>query len=56
MASDAARLITDAVESAPEEYKIEGQPMECGSEDVWEIGEEFTNHLLTVIILILILI
>ncbi|KAL0830570.1 hypothetical protein ABMA28_002722 [Loxostege sticticalis] len=47
LASDAARLITDAVESAPEEYKIEGQPMECGSEDVWEIGEEFTNHLLT---------
>lgn len=48
LASDAARLITDAVESAPEEYKIEAQSLECGGEITWEIGEEFTNHLLTV--------
>ncbi|XP_031766702.2 glutamate receptor ionotropic, kainate 2-like isoform X1 [Galleria mellonella] len=47
LASDAARLITDAVESAPEDFTIEAKAIECGSEDIWEIGEEFTNHLLT---------
>nr|XP_037875292.1 glutamate receptor ionotropic, kainate 2 [Bombyx mori] len=47
LASDAARLITDAVESAPEEFKIEAKPIECGSEDKWEIGEDFLNHILT---------
>lgn len=48
LASDAARLITDAVENAPDDFKIEAQALECGSEDKWEIGEEFINHLLTV--------
>ncbi|XP_034827944.1 glutamate receptor ionotropic, kainate 2-like [Maniola hyperantus] len=47
LASDAARLITDAVESAPDEFKIEAQSIECGSDAQWEIGEEFNNHLLT---------
>ncbi|XP_039752079.1 glutamate receptor ionotropic, kainate 2-like isoform X2 [Pararge aegeria] len=47
LASDAARLITDAVESAPDEFKIEPQSIECGSDTPWEIGEEFINHLLT---------
>ncbi|KAL4716083.1 hypothetical protein ACJJTC_013860 [Scirpophaga incertulas] len=47
LASDAARLITEAMESAPEEFKIEAQEIKCDSEDKWEIGEEFTNHLLT---------
>lgn len=51
LASDAARLITDAVESAPEGIEIAPQPLECGSEEGWEAGEEFTNHLLTVIFL-----
>lgn len=48
LASDAARLITDAVESAPNEIEIEAKPIECGSEDQWEIGDEFLNHILTV--------
>lgn len=48
LASDAARLITDAVESAPDEFEIEAKALECGSEDQWEIGEEFLNHILTV--------
>lgn len=48
LASDAARLITDAVESAPEEFKLEAQEISCDSEDQWEVGEDFTNHLLTV--------
>ncbi|XP_075975527.1 glutamate receptor ionotropic, kainate 2-like [Anticarsia gemmatalis] len=47
LASDAARLITDAVESAPEDFKIEAKEIECGSEDTWEIGEDFTQHILT---------
>uniref|UniRef100_A0A2H1W6P8 SFRICE_012305 n=1 Tax=Spodoptera frugiperda TaxID=7108 RepID=A0A2H1W6P8_SPOFR len=47
LASDAARLITDAVENSPEEFKIEAQEISCDSEDQWEVGEEFTNHLLT---------
>ncbi|XP_048485518.1 glutamate receptor ionotropic, kainate 2-like [Plutella xylostella] len=47
LASDAARLITDAVESAPEEFKLETQEIECGSDGQWEIGEMFTNHILT---------
>lgn len=50
LASDAARLIADAVESAPEEIKLDAQEIECGSEDQWEVGEDFTNHLLTVTI------
>lgn len=49
LASDAARLITDAVESAPEGFEIAATPLECDSEDGWPAGEEFTNHLLTVI-------
>jgi hypothetical protein len=48
LASDAARLITDAVESAPEEFKVEAQELECNSDSQWEIGEEFINHMLTV--------
>lgn len=48
LASDAARLITDAVESAPEEFKMEAKAIQCGSDDKWEAGQEFINHLLTV--------
>lgn len=48
LASDAAKLITSAVESAPDEFKIEAQEIQCDSDSQWEIGEEFTNHLLTV--------
>lgn len=48
LASDAARLITDAVESAPEEFKVEPTEIECGSDSTWEFGEEFTNHIMTV--------
>ncbi|CAG9787776.1 unnamed protein product [Diatraea saccharalis] len=47
LASDAARLITDAIESSPDEFKIEGQPLECGSDEKWEKGKDFTDHLLT---------
>ncbi|CAH0399801.1 unnamed protein product [Chilo suppressalis] len=47
LASDAARLITDAIESAPDEFKIEAQPLECGSKEKWEKGKDFTDHLLT---------
>ncbi|XP_063622177.1 glutamate receptor ionotropic, kainate 2-like [Cydia splendana] len=47
LASDAARLITAAVESSPEEFKVEAQELECNSESQWEIGEEFINHILT---------
>ncbi|XP_053604449.1 glutamate receptor ionotropic, kainate 2-like isoform X2 [Plodia interpunctella] len=47
LANDAARLITDAVESAPEEFKIEAKEIECGSEDQWEIGDDFLNHIMT---------
>lgn len=48
LASDAARLITDALEKAPEESKIEAKELNCDSEETWEVGEDFTNHLLTV--------
>ncbi|CAH2047171.1 unnamed protein product, partial [Iphiclides podalirius] len=47
LASDAARLITDAIERAPEGFKIEPQTLECNSDIKWEIGEEFLNDLLT---------
>ncbi|CAH2093715.1 unnamed protein product [Euphydryas editha] len=47
LAGDAARLITDAIESAPDEIKIEAQEIECESDTQWEMGEKFTNHLLT---------
>ncbi|XP_041980069.1 glutamate receptor ionotropic, kainate 2-like [Aricia agestis] len=47
LASDAARLITDAVESAPDEFKIEAPVIECNSDTKWEAGEDFINHLLT---------
>ncbi|XP_072932697.1 glutamate receptor ionotropic, kainate 2-like isoform X2 [Epargyreus clarus] len=47
LASDAAKLITSAVESAPDEFKIEAQKIQCDTESQWELGEEFTNHLLT---------
>ncbi|CAH0713965.1 unnamed protein product, partial [Brenthis ino] len=47
LASDAARLITDAMIHAPEEFKIEAQAIQCDSDDQWEIGEEFNHHLLT---------
>ncbi|XP_045499036.1 glutamate receptor ionotropic, kainate 2-like [Colias croceus] len=47
LASDAARLITDSVESAPEDFKIEPTPIECDSENQWEAGPDFTEHLLT---------
>ncbi|XP_047537910.1 glutamate receptor ionotropic, kainate 2-like [Vanessa atalanta] len=47
LASDAARLLTDAIESAPDGFKIEAQGIECNSDTKWEVGEEFHNHLLT---------
>ncbi|VVD05446.1 unnamed protein product [Leptidea sinapis] len=47
LASDAARLITDSVESAPDEFKIIPEAIKCDSDVKWEAGEEFTNHLLT---------
>ncbi|XP_060801386.1 glutamate receptor ionotropic, kainate 2-like [Amyelois transitella] len=47
LANDAARLITDAVESAPEEFKIEAQEIKCGSENKWNIGDDFLKHIMT---------
>ncbi|XP_049872660.1 glutamate receptor ionotropic, kainate 2-like isoform X2 [Pectinophora gossypiella] len=48
LASDAARLITDAVESSPDDYiKQEELELECNSGSKWPNGEEFTKHLLT---------
>ncbi|CAK1585391.1 unnamed protein product [Parnassius mnemosyne] len=47
LASDAARLITDAIESASEGFTLESQELQCNSDSQWEIGEEFLNHLLT---------
>ncbi|XP_068617451.1 uncharacterized protein [Battus philenor] len=47
LASDAASLITDAVENIPEGFQLEAETAECGSDKQWEQGEKFWNHLLT---------
>ncbi|CAK1555311.1 unnamed protein product [Leptosia nina] len=47
LASDAANLLTNSVETVPKDFKIEPESIECKSDAKWESGNIFTEHILT---------